>query len=173
MRTAALAATLGITLSGCATFVHGPYQDVRLESTPPGATATIYPQQSQRGPLFMDEEQIKVTTPTTVRLHRDTNYRVEFQKPGYVIGEKKIVSHYDWVLGSSPCWPCEAIGASPMPWTAFPLSAVRPAGQALRIINPDAVLGNAFKLKSADDGRAQNWTGWGTPTVSVDLAPTQ
>jgi hypothetical protein len=164
-------AVLAISLGGCATFVHGPYQDVRIDSNPPGATATIYPQQSQRGPLFLNEEQIKLTTPTTIRLHRDTNYRVEFQKTGFVIGEKKIVSHYDWLLGSSLCWPCEAIGASPVPWIAFPVSAARPIGQALRILNPDAVMGNAFKLKAEDDGFAQNWTGWGTPTVSVDLAP--
>ena len=28
-------------LGGCATLVHGPYQDVRLDSNPPGATAIV------------------------------------------------------------------------------------------------------------------------------------
>src|SRR5262249_49694127 len=148
------------------------YQNVRIDSNPPGAAATIFPQQSQRGPLYLDEQQIKVTTPTTVRLHRDTTYRVEFQKPGFVVGEMKILSEYDWLLGSSPCWPCEAVGAIPhLHWSAFPVSALPPAGRALRIANPDAVLGNSFKLKASDDRPYENWTGWGTPTVSMNLAP--
>ena len=73
MRTSAFAMLLALALSGCSAVVHGPMQDVRIESNPPGANVTLFPQQSQRGPLFLNEEQIKVTTPATVRLHRDTS----------------------------------------------------------------------------------------------------
>src|SRR5690242_7688231 len=70
-------------LGGCATIVHGPYQDVRIDSDPPGATATISPQLSERGPGYIDTEKSrKVTTPATVRLLRDNTYRVEIEKPG-------------------------------------------------------------------------------------------
>jgi hypothetical protein len=163
-------------------------QDVRIESTPPGAAVTIYPQQSQRGPLFLDEEQVKATTPSTVRLRRDTNYRVEFQKTGYVIGEKKIVSKYDWLFAPVACGPCEAVGELPtydmkgrvLPvrflqaaFYEYPVGAVRSVGEALRIVSPEAVLGHAFKLKSEDDGYWTNWTGVGTPTLSADLQPVQ
>jgi hypothetical protein len=60
MRTPACATLLALTLGGCAAAVHGPLQDVRVESNPAGAAVTIFPQQSQRGPLFLDEEEIKV-----------------------------------------------------------------------------------------------------------------
>ena len=38
-----------VLLGGCATLIHGPYQDVSLESNPPGATATVVPTLSERG----------------------------------------------------------------------------------------------------------------------------
>lgn len=188
MRTRAFATVLALGLSGCAAVIHGPLQDVRLESNPPGAAVTIFPQQSQRGPLFLDEEQIKATTPGTVRLRRDTSYRAEFQKSGYVIGEKKIVSKYNWALAPIACGPCEAIGELPVydmkehslpvrfaeaAFYEYPVGAVRSVGEALRIVSPEAVMGDAFKLKAEDDGYWTNWTGVGTPIISVDLAPIQ
>jgi hypothetical protein len=62
--------------------MHGPYQDVRIESDPPGAKATISPMISQRGPAYLDEKKQTVTTPATVRLKRDNTYRVEYEKAG-------------------------------------------------------------------------------------------
>jgi hypothetical protein len=107
-----VAATL--LLGGCATVVHGPYQDVRIDSNPPGATATISAQVSERGPAFVDEQkERKVTTPATVRLLRDNNYRVEVDKPGYKLASTQIVSEYDWFWGQLSCGPCEAVGALP------------------------------------------------------------
>ncbi len=51
-------------LGGCAAVVHGPYQNVRIDSNPPGATATLSPMSSERGPLFLDDQKdLKVTTP--------------------------------------------------------------------------------------------------------------
>jgi hypothetical protein len=189
MRKPVFATLIALTAGGCsAALVHGPLQDVRIESNPPGALVTIYPQQSQRGPLFLDEEQIKVTTPGTVRLARDTSYRLEFQKAGHVIGERKIVSRYDWFVGWSPCNACELVGELPTfdmkehMWLVrfgqaaayeYPVGTMRSIGEALRIFSPDAVTGNAFKLKNEDDGYWTNWTGLGTPTVSADLKPLQ
>lgn len=188
MRTPALLTVVGLALGGCSSLVHGPMQDVRVESNPPGAAVTIFPQQNERGPLFLDEEQIKATTPATVRLRRDTNYRVEYQKPGYVIGEKKIVSRYNWALSPFACGPCEAVGELPVydmsgralpirfaeaAFYEYPVGAVRSVGKTLRVFSPEAMLGHSFKLKSQDDGYFENWTGVGTPVVSVDLAPVQ
>ncbi|HWP64759.1 MAG TPA: hypothetical protein VNO26_02455 [Candidatus Limnocylindria bacterium] len=188
MRPTAFAVLVAFACSGCAAIVTGPMQDVRIESNPPGANVTLYPQQSQRGPLFLKEEEIKITTPATVRLHRDTTYRAEFQKSGYVIAEKKIVSKYNWALAPIACGPCEAVGELPtydmkgraLPvrfaeaaFYEYPVGAVRSVGGALRILSPEAIMGDAFKLKSEDDGYWDHWHGVGTPTVSVNLSPIQ
>jgi hypothetical protein len=79
-------------LSGCATVVHGPYQDVTIDSNPPGAKATVSAQTSERGPGYLDKEKQVVTTPATVRLRRDNTYRVEVEKPGYKIWTSQVVS---------------------------------------------------------------------------------
>jgi len=188
MRTSVVAALAALALGGCSSIVHGPLQDVRVESNPPGAGITIFPQQSQRGPLFLDEKQITGTTPTTVRLRRDTNYRVEFQKEGYAIGEKKVVSRYDWALAPFACGPCEAVGELPVydmkehalpvrfaeaAFYEYPVGAVRSVGKTLRMLSPEALMGHSFKLKAEDDGYWENWSGVGTPVLSVDLAPVQ
>jgi hypothetical protein len=188
MRTSRFVMLLALACSGCAAAVHGPMQDVRIESNPPGANVTLFPQQSQRGPLFMKEDQIKLVTPATVRLNRDTTYRAEFQKTGYAIGETKIVSKYDWLFAPMACGPCEAVGELPtydmkthrLPvrfaeaaFYEYPVGAVRSVGKALRIISPEAIMGDAFKLKEQDAGYWTDWTGVGTATVSVDLAPVQ
>jgi len=52
MRTSAFAMLLALACSGCSAVVHGPMQDVRIESNPPGANVTLFPQQSQRGVIF-------------------------------------------------------------------------------------------------------------------------
>jgi hypothetical protein len=177
-----------LAIGGCSAIVTGPMQEVRLESNPSGANVTLFPQQSQRGPLFLEEEEIKVTTPATVRLRRDTTYRAEFQKTGYVVGEKKIVSKYNWALAPIACGPCEAVGELPtydmkgraLPvrfaqaaFYEYPVGAVRSVGEALRVVSPEALMGDAFKLKAEDDGYWTNWTGTGTPVISLDLAPVQ
>ena len=78
-----LALALGGSLAtGCSTLFHGPTQQVRIESDPPGAEATITPQTSQRGPTFLIEGNHEVRTPAAVTLRRDTFYRVEFRKEG-------------------------------------------------------------------------------------------
>lgn len=188
MRRQALTTGALVTLlSGCATLVHGPYQDVRVESDPPGATATITPMSSDRGPLFLDDKKKQtVTTPTTVRLLRDNDYRVEFQMPGYRIATTQIVSSYDWFWGQLACGPCEAIGELPtfdmkdhiLPvrfleaaFYEYPKGFVGAWGRGMRIFSPDALMGGTFKLKPKDSGYWENWHGLGEATISQRLEP--
>lgn len=182
-----LAASLGF-LGGCATVVHGPYQDVQIVSNPPGATATISPMVSERGPRFLDSKKERtVTTPATVRLRRDNSYRVEMAKPGHKIGTTKVVSSYDWIWALMSCGPCEAVGELPsfnmkgqvLPVRfleaalyEYPKGFVRAVGRGLRIFSPDALLGSAFKLKPERGGFFSNWHALGEPTVSANLEPT-
>src|SRR5216117_2639059 len=108
-----LASVLAL-LGGCATLLHGPYQEVALESNPPGATATIMPTLSERGTNYLDPtKQYTVTTPATVRLRRDNTYRVDIQKSGYKLATTKLVSSYDWLNAPVACGPCELIGDLP------------------------------------------------------------
>ena len=175
-----------VLLGGCATLVHGPYQDVRIDSNPPGATATIAAQLSERGPGYLDTQKRTVTTPATVRLSRDNSYRVEFDKPGYKVVSTQIVSEYDWLWGQITCGPCEAVGALPsydvhdrnlavrFAENAFyevPKGFFGACGRALRVFSPDALLGSAFKLKEKDSGYWADWHALETPTISAQLEP--
>jgi hypothetical protein len=185
-RQATFLAVAVAALSGCATLVHGPYQDVRIDSNPPGAKATVAAQASERGPGYLDKEKQVVTTPATVRLRRDNTYRVELQKEGYKIGSSQVVSAYDWLWAPVICGPCEAIGALPQydmsehslpvrflqaAFYEYPVGFIRASGRALRIFSPEALLGNAFKLKSKDGGYFEDWSAVETPTVGTDLEP--
>jgi len=173
-------------VTGCATLVHGPYQDVTISSEPPGATAVVSAQMSQRGPLFLDTEKQTVTTPATVRLKRDNDYRIELSKPGYKIANRRLRSEYDWLWASVLCGPCEAVGALPTydlkerSWPVrfaqaafyeYPVGFVRALGRATRLVSPDAVLGNAFKLKDADAGYFDNWHALDAARVVATLEP--
>ena len=175
-------------LGGCATMVHGPYQDVTIDSSPPGATATVTPMLSERGPLYLDShKQYSVTTPATLRLRRDNTYRVEIAKPGYKLGTKKVESAYDWLWAPVTCGPCEAIGDLPtydlkgQPWAVrvleaafyeYPKGLVRAWGRGTRIFSPDALLGTSFKLRPEGEGFLSGWHGLGTARVSTTLDPT-
>jgi hypothetical protein len=181
-------AMVSLLLGGCATLIHGPYQDVRIDSTPPGATATISPLLCERGPNFLDEKKKQtVTTPATVRLHRDNSYRVEVEKPGYRISTAQIVPSYDWVWAQAACGPCEAVGELPtfdmkgqiLPvrfaeaaFYEYPKGFFRALGRGTRIFSPEALLGTSFKLKPKDAGYFADWHAVGTPEVSATLEPT-
>jgi hypothetical protein len=178
-------ASLVSLVAGCATVMHGPYQNVRIESEPPGATATITPSLSARGPNFLDDQKQTVTTPATVRLRRDNTYRVEWQKTGYKIGSSQVVHSYDWIWAPLLCAPCEAIAELPTfdakekpapvrfanALYEYPKGGIRAFGYALRIFNPEALLGNSFKLKPADGGFFSDWHALGEPTVDAKLEP--
>src|SRR3989442_7789178 len=98
-------------LGGCSTLLHGPYQEVALESNPPGATATVVPTLSERGTNYLDPtKQYTVTTPATVPLRRDNTYRVDIQKSGYKLSTTKLVSSYDLLNAPVVCEPCELEG---------------------------------------------------------------
>jgi hypothetical protein len=181
-------ASLLVMLGGCATLVHGPYQEVTVDSTPPGATATVTAMLSQRGPNFLDpKKQYKVTTPATLRLRRDNTYRVELEKPGYKIGSTQVVSAYDWLWVPYLCGPCEAAGELPTfdmkdkplalrfvqaAFYEYPKGFLNAFGRATRIFNPEAHLGNSFRLKPAGGGVFTNADALGTPRVSATLEPT-
>jgi hypothetical protein len=174
-------------LGGCATVVHGPYQHVRIDSNPSGATATISAQTSERGPGYLDPEKTRtVTTPATVRLLRDNNYRIEIQKPGYQVATTQLVSEYDWLWGSPACGPCEAVAALPSPdmtdknlglqfldnvFYEYPKGFIGGWGKGLRVFSPDALMGNSFKLKEKGSGYWTGWHGLGTPEISATLQP--
>jgi hypothetical protein len=188
MRLHSLSLTMGVALlSGCATVVHGPLQDVRIDSNPPGATVTVSPMLSERGPNFLDEKkQYTVTTPATLRLRRDNTYRVEVAKQGYKITTTKVVPSYDWLWAPVTCGPCEAVGELPtydlkgraLPvrfaeaaFYEYPKGFIRAIGRGLRVFSPDALLGNSFKLKSADQGYFGNWHAFGPTDVTANLEP--
>lgn len=178
-------ASLLALLSGCATVMHGPYQDVRIESDPPGAKATISPMLSARGPAFLDAKKQTVTTPATVRLRRDNTYRVELELPGHKIGNSKVVSSYDWVWAPLPCGPCEATGELPTFDTSekmapvklanaayeYPKNGIKAFGYMLRLMSPEALMGTSFKLKPEDGGFFSDWHALGEPTVTTKLEP--
>ncbi len=181
-----LASALAL-LGGCSTLLHGRYQEVALESNPPGATATIVPTLSERGTNYLDPtKQYTVTTPATVRLRRDNTYRVDMQKPGYKLSTTKLVSSYDWLNAPVVCGPCELVGDLPrydLKGRALPLRFMEAAfyeyprgfvaawGKGLRIFSPEALLGDAFKLRPQSAGFFTDWHGLGTPTVEATLEP--
>ena len=178
-------ASLLALLSGCATLIHGEYQNVRIESDPPGAKATISPMLSARGPNFLDDKKQTVTTPATIRLRRDNTYRVEMEKSGYKIGNSQVVSSYDWIWAPLPCGPCEAVGELPTADTAeksapvrfanalyeYPKGAIKALGYSLRLLSPEAMMGTSFKLRPADGGFFSDWHALGEPTVAAKLDP--
>jgi hypothetical protein len=175
-------------LAGCATMIHGKYQDVALDSNPPGATATVTPTMSERGPSYLDPKKTyTVTTPATLRLRRDNTYRVELTKPGYKLATTKVVSSYDWAWAPVMCGPCEMAGDMPtfdmkgkaLPlrfleaaFYSYPKGAVRAFGRGLRIFSPEALLGTSFKLKPENGGFFSDWHAVGTPNVGAKLEPT-
>ena len=177
---------LGLAFSlatGCSTLIHGPLQDVRVDSNPPGATATISAMESQRGVGYLAEKQV-VTTPATVKLRRDNSYRVEFDKPGYGSTKADLESHYDWFWGQLSCGLCEALADLPpiaSPEASWPVQALANVfyeyprgfiggwGKGLRIFSPDALLGGSFNLKPKGAGYWDNFHALGTPEVVATL----
>ena len=170
-------------LTGCSTLVHGPLQDVLVESNPPGATATISATDSQRGVGYLDEPHT-VTTPATVKLRRDNTYKVEFEKSGYGSSRVDLVSHYDWFWGQVTCGLCEAVADLPALATAeqawpiqalanvfyeYPRGFIGGWGKGMRVFSPDALLGSTFNLKLKDAGFWSNFHALGTPQVSASL----
>ena len=175
-----------MSLAGCATLIHGPYQKVRIESEPPGAIATISAVQCERGPQFIDAKKQTVTTPATVQLRRDNTYRVELAKPGYRLGTKRVVSSYDWLWAPAICGPCEAVGELPtydmkghaLPvrfaeaaFYEYPKGFFRSWSYGLRLFSPEAWLGTSFKLKPGDGGPLSDWHAMGEPTITAHLEP--
>jgi|KBSSwiStaDraftv2_1062776.scaffolds.fasta_scaffold01152_12 uncharacterized protein YceK len=85
------AAACGITVlsvSGCATIIHGTQQDVGISSTPTGATVTI-------------DNIDKGATPVVAKLKRKENHTVKIQLAGYQPFETTLThSVSGWVWGN-------------------------------------------------------------------------
>jgi uncharacterized protein YceK len=85
------AAACGITvlsMSGCATIIHGTQQDVGISSTPTGATVTI-------------DNTEKGVTPVVAKLKRKENHTVKIQLAGYQPFETTLThSVSGWVWGN-------------------------------------------------------------------------
>ena len=76
---------LAVGLAGCATIVHGTTQQVRVETTPAGAKASVGSQST--------------ITPGELTLSREYSYIVNFEKPGYAPTYAHIeqtTSNYVW-----------------------------------------------------------------------------
>jgi hypothetical protein len=174
-----------VLLNACATVLHGEFGDVRVESEPPGATATVSASLSERGPAFLDPaKQYTVTTPATLRLRRDNTYRVEYSKPGYRIATTQIQSAYDWLWSPLVCGPCEAVGQLPkadmkdraLPlrflegtFYGYPRGFVRALGLGLRAVSPEAWFGMSFRHTREGGHVFSNWTAMGVPVASATL----
>jgi hypothetical protein len=177
-------ASVLVVLGGCATLIHGPYEDVAFESNPPGATATVTATMSERGPNYLDpKKSYTVTTPATLRLRRDNTYRVEMQKPGYRIATSKVVSSYDWAWAPVTCGPCELVGDLPTydmkgPPASRPLRAgrvlrvsrgfVRAWGRGLRIFSPRGAPRELVQAARRERRLLRQLARVGTPRIAAD-----
>ena len=180
-----LAAAFG-ALTGCATFITGPNQDVLIDSNPPGAKATVSGMLSERGPNFIDKEKHVVTTPATVRLRRTTPTASRSSTKGTRSGTTRSSAG---TIGSCRRWSAECParrsarfrlrheGASTAgrfleaAFYEYPVGAFRAIGKALRLISPEAIIGTSFKLKAKDADYWYDWTGTGVPRVTTTLEP--
>lgn len=71
----AIVLSMGSAFHGCASFMHGPSQDVAITSVPQGATIAI---EETRGRLHDT-----LTTPVTAKLSRKREYLLTVRKEGY------------------------------------------------------------------------------------------
>ena len=85
MRLLACAAALSAA-GGCATIIRGTEQDFAIESSPPGAEATLSTGQS-------------CVTPCTLHLPRKTDFDVTFNMEGYETGTAHVTS--GWSRGGT------------------------------------------------------------------------
>lgn len=96
MRSSRLAFVLVTALGlGCGTIHNGTRQQVRFESTPPGATVTVTGRRVTTAleqlvcpgfaliPFLRAPEEHVVTTPATIDLPRRNGYDIRFEKPGF------------------------------------------------------------------------------------------
>lgn len=81
-------ATSALFMAACATLIHGPEQDLAINSTPAGASITI------------DGEQLG-ETPAVVRLARSREHYLQLDLPGYLPYQMKLSrTTSGWVWGN-------------------------------------------------------------------------
>jgi len=80
--------SLLVLVSGCATIFHGTHPELRVSSTPPGAS------------VFVDHQQVFLT-PASVKLTRHQNHTFLVSKPGYKDDSFVLTSGTSgWVWGN-------------------------------------------------------------------------
>ncbi|MEI6279291.1 MAG: PEGA domain-containing protein [Verrucomicrobiae bacterium] len=101
MKTMLAGLAVAFALTGCASIVSGTHKNITINSTPPGATATIY---NKRGALVR-----AMSTPCVVSLRRGdgywvpARYKVNVEKEGYNPQTFEIGPATNfWVLGNLP-----------------------------------------------------------------------
>lgn len=116
MRTLPIAAVLAASFlcSGCATFAHGPVENVAVTSTPPGAA------------IYVDGARTPETTPATVSVRRRRSTTIRIERTGYESQEIRLTrrgSRWLWLdlgiclnplaiqgLDSPSQWPLVVLG---------------------------------------------------------------
>jgi hypothetical protein len=88
-----------VTLSGCATIVHGGPRTIPVESTPPGATVWIYDRNNDL--VSKQTTPFVVTLPIKYRYFKGQNYRLVFDMAGYEPAESNLASKVSgWYFGN-------------------------------------------------------------------------
>ena len=186
IRQATLLAVAFGALSGCATFVHGPYQDVtdRLEPAR---------RQGDRVGAGLGARSWLRRQGEAGRHHaRDrafaTRQHVSRRGPEGRLQDRLEPGRERVRLVPSRCLrsPCDAIGALPTydmserslavrfaqaAFYEYPVGMFRAFGKALRIFSPEALLGNAFKLKARTPATGTIGPGPVFPRVTTTLEP--
>ncbi len=88
LATAAACAITVLSLSGCATIMHGTHQDVGISSMPTGASVSI-------------DDETQGVTPVVAKIKRKGNHVVKIQMTGYLPFETTLThSVSGWVWGN-------------------------------------------------------------------------
>ena len=88
-----------VALGGCATIVHGGPRTIPVESTPPGATVSIYDRSNTL--VSKQTTPFVVSLPIKFRYFKAQNYRLVFDMPGYQPAESNLESTVSgWYFGN-------------------------------------------------------------------------
>ena len=132
--------------TGCATVLHGTRQNVRVETDPPGATASAGGQ--------------TVTTPGVLKLHRkETNLEVVVEKEGYVTRQVILTrtgpdrTRANWAFGLVGGAATQSfVGVVALPVAALGIDYA--TGAAYRL-EPSAIFLRLEPVSAAESGDAQ------------------
>lgn len=99
IRLALLVISLSVALGGCATIVHGGPRTIQVDSTPPGATVSVYDRSNTL--VSTQKTPFVVTLPIKFGYFKAQNYRLVFDMPGYQQAESNLESALSgWYFGN-------------------------------------------------------------------------